>query len=178
MTAACSVADCSRAHYAKGFCSKHYARHLRHGIAEVDNRTSHGNSRRSGKTPEYVAWLAMKDRCSATEGRDFETYGARGIGICERWLSFDLFLEDMGPKPSPEHSLGRENNNLGYLKGNCRWETSEQQNQNTRRSMIWIINGEKYASCRAAAIAIGVDNRTIRKRVKAGVEGYSAIKRY
>jgi hypothetical protein len=113
-------------------------------------------------TPEYVAWGAMRARCSATEGPDFNSYGARGIGVCARWSSFANFLADMGPKPSSAHSLGRRDNDKGYEPSNCRWETPEQQQRNTRMSKVWNIRGETFESCRAAASHFGVDHRTIR----------------
>jgi hypothetical protein len=174
----CSINGCGGKHYALGMCRVHWVRNRRHGDPSVDLRTTHGNSRRSGKSAEYVAWHAMKSRCAATEGPDFESYGARGISVCDRWGTFDQFLEDMGPRPSPEHSLGRKNNDLGYFPDNCRWETPEQQQQNTKTSMTWSIQGVVYGSCREAARALGVDNKTIRRWVKIGKEGCCAVQRY
>jgi Helix-turn-helix len=40
----------------------------------------------------------------------------------------------MGPRPSPEHSIDRRDNNKGYHRSNCRWATDLQQAQNTRRT--------------------------------------------
>ena len=42
------------------------------------------------------------------------------------------FYEDIGPRPSPHHSLGRVDNEGHYGPGNCRWEDSAQQNTNKR----------------------------------------------
>ncbi len=117
-------------------------------------------------TREYVAWYAMRARCAATEGPDFECYAARGIGICERWQTFENFLDDMGKKPSPSHSLGRLNNDLGYDPSNCRWETPAEQMRNTRASKRWTIHGLTFDSCRQAGAHFGVDSKTIRHWVK------------
>lgn len=125
-------------------------------------RSKHGAT----GTPEYVAWNAMRARCAATKGRDFESYAARGIAVCERWNSFENFLADMGPKPSPSHSLGRRDNDIGYEPGNCRWETPTEQARNTRVSKVWSIKGETFDSCRAAAAHFGVDHKTIRYWIK------------
>src|SRR5260370_31670787 len=67
----------------------------------ADKNTVHGLA----GTPEYVAWCAMRYRCNNSNGSDWDNYGGRGIRCCERWKSFENFLQDVGPKPSPEHSL-------------------------------------------------------------------------
>jgi hypothetical protein len=133
-----------------------------------------------GKTgsPEYVAWNAMRSRCAATEGRDFYSYAGRGIGICERWDDFANFLSDMGPKPSPAHSLGRIDNDVGYELANCRWETAIEQQRNTRRSMQWTVKGLTFSSCREAGAHFGVDQSTIRYWVRTIKENCHAEHRY
>ena len=142
-------------------------------------RTKHGfASRTAGRSAEYVAWQAMNHRCRATEGRDYEAYGARGIGVCDRWGDFELFLADMGQRPSARHSVGRINNDKGYSPDNCRWETPIQQQRNQRRSIVWHINGQTFESSREAAAHFGVDPKTIIYWTKTGREGCYARPRY
>lgn len=87
-------------------------------------------------TPEYRAWVSMKQRCYNPNISHFKHYGGRGVSVCDRWLeSFDNFYEDMGPKPSPSHSIDRIDNYKlidGYSKDNCRWATKSEQIQNRR----------------------------------------------
>jgi hypothetical protein len=85
-------------------------------------------------TPEYQSWKSMKDRCLNKRNRAFKHYGGRGITVCDRWIkSFEDFYSDMGPRPSPRHSLDRyPDNNGNYEPGNCRWATSAQQRANQR----------------------------------------------
>ena len=144
----------------------------------MDARVKHGHGRRSGITPEYMTWKAMRTRCNAVDGPDFLTYAAKGISVCERWNSFTLFFVDMGPRPSAKHSLGRKNNHLGYYKENCRWETNKQQQTNTSASMIWTIRGLTFDSCRAAAAHFKVDQSTVRYWVKTRKSECHASKRY
>lgn len=93
----------------------------------------HGATRGYGKTPEYESWTCMKNRCFNPKRKSFKDYGGRGIRVCARWLnSFENFLADMGRRPGPGYSIDRKNNDGDYEPGNCRWATSEEQNNNRR----------------------------------------------
>jgi hypothetical protein len=89
-------------------------------------------------SPEYVAWNNMLQRCTNPNHPQYSDYGGRGIKVTSSWIdSFTTFYAEMGPRPSPRHSLDRENNELGYNKNNCRWATPEEQASN-KRSTIHI----------------------------------------
>lgn len=90
----------------------------------------HGHASGGTKSPEYVSWTNMKMRCNNPLHNRYQRYGGRGITVCERWNEFPNFFEDMGPKPSPKHSLDRIDNSGNYEPGNCRWATVKQQNNN------------------------------------------------
>lgn len=92
-------------------------------------------NRRHGLTrsPEYRAWANMIDRCENPSNARFADWGGRGITVCPRWrASFEAFLSDVGLRPSPSHSLDREDNEGIYEPGNCRWATAAQQVANRR----------------------------------------------
>jgi len=119
-------------------------------------------------TAEYRAWTAMKTRCYNKENASYANYGARGISICDRWRkSFDLFYADMGPRPTPDHSLDRIDNDGPYGPENCRWADRKQQARNTRHNTRVTVNGISVCLTEAAEI-LGTDPDTVRARVLRG----------
>jgi hypothetical protein len=69
-------------------------------------RRKHGHAG-GGRTPEYRAWRNMKSY-----------HGGRGIRICDEWHnSFEAFYAHVGPRPSPQHSIDRINNDGDYRPG-------------------------------------------------------------
>ena len=86
-------------------------------------------------TAEYRAWKGMKTRCTNPKEPGWKYYGGRGIRVCDRWLnSFEAFLADVGPRPSPQHSIDRYPDNDGnYEPSNVRRATQAEQSQNRRK---------------------------------------------
>lgn len=83
--------------------------------------------------PEYKVWSNMKSRCYNSNTANYPNYGGRGIKVCERWLeSFENFYEDMGERPSKNHSIERLDVNGGYSLENCIWIENEKQTRNQR----------------------------------------------
>ena len=97
------------------------------------HHTRHGHATRIGHSKTYQCWRNMRSRCLNPKNKDFKYYGERGIGICERWNSFDNFLEDMGEQPA-NLTIERSDNNGNYEKGNCTWATMAQQSLNKTTS--------------------------------------------
>lgn len=103
-----------------------------------EERTTHG----LGKPPEYNVWHKMRRRCEDPENIDYAYYGGRGITVCERWLAFENFYADMGPRPTPDHQIDRIDNSGNYEPANCHW-TTRIVNCNNRRDNVQIEwNGE------------------------------------
>lgn len=89
---------------------------------------THGGTIGGVESPEYSAWKRAKARCSNPNDARYSSYGGRGITMCLRWQSsFAAFLEDMGRKPTPKHSLERKENDGNYDPENCKWATAHEQ---------------------------------------------------
>lgn len=101
-------------------------------------QTTHGGS----SSLEFGVWNAMWQRCTNPKNKRFDHYGGRGIRVCKRWEHFDLFLKDMGQRPSPRHSIDRIDNDKGYNPRNCRWATPTEQNRNTSRNTVITYAGQ------------------------------------
>ena len=79
-------------------------------------------------TPEYHAWWNAKDRCTNPNNQRWYTHGARGIKFL--FKTFEEFYAEVGPRPTLEHSLDREDNDGNYEPGNVRWVTRSEQQKN------------------------------------------------
>lgn len=134
------------------------ARLLRHGCSERAV---------SKATPEYDAWVSMHKRCSDPKHKSYKDYGARGITVAPSWDSFEAFLADMGDRPSPVHSLDRENNDRGYGPDNCRWATADLQSRNRRNNVRFTLNGVTKTAAEWAR-AIGISHPCLMKRIAKG----------
>ena len=85
--------------------------------------------------PAYSSWHRMKQRCLNIKDRRYKDYGGRGIIICEQWLKFEKFFEDMGERPYGL-TLDRIDNGGNYEPSNCRWATNKEQANNRRKRRI------------------------------------------
>lgn len=128
---------------------------------------THGCAKIGKVTEEYRAWQHMIKRCTDKNQSNYQYYGGRGITFCERWRSFENFLEDMGNKPDSSYSLDRLDVNGNYEPANCIWATKLQQ-ANNKRNSSFLTHGGITLTVAEWARKLNVSASTLNARKAAG----------
>lgn len=84
-----------------------------------------------GRSPLAKVWQRIKQSCLNPKSHAYEYYGGRGITICDKWLTFEGFFEDMGATYQEGLEIDRNDVNKGYCPENCSWEDRSWQAFNT-----------------------------------------------
>lgn len=126
-----SIAEFARTHNLNYYIVSNHMRRGKCALVKQDLRGQH---------ELYGHWNAMITRCHNKNHPTYKDYGARGIHVCSRWRcvtnGFWNFVEDMGEKPTSEHTLERIDNSKGYDKHNCKWATRKEQSNNRRQEKL------------------------------------------
>lgn len=135
---------------------------------------THGMAMPGRIAPEYRSWCAMFTRCTNPRHKDWMSYGGKGIKVCNRWRSFELFLADMGKRPSHKHSLDRIDYDGDYEPSNCRWATPEEQANNKSNNRMITVQGTTM-SLAMWSRKTGLTRHAIESRIRYGWDEEKAI---
>lgn len=124
----------------------------------------HRHALKNKRTRTYVTWQSIKSRCFNEKDTAYEHYGGRGITICERWLDFRNFLEDMSVRPE-DTTIDRIDPDGNYEPNNCRWASKKIQGINKGSTRFFKING-KTKSFTEWAEEYGINKNTLEKRMR------------
>lgn len=129
-----------------------------------------------GKSHSLTAscFYSMRNRCNNPNYRWTGYYLGRGIKVCDRWMVGEngkhpliCFIQDMGERPSPKHSIERLDVNGDYTPDNCIWAMPQQQARNTRKTKYFTYKGETKTVIEWSEIT-GLKYQTLRSRIKVG----------
>lgn len=127
------------------------------------------------KTKEYLVWSGMIARCTNPKGTGFARYGGRGIAVCSTWRnSFSAFKRDVGPRPSPLHSIDRIDNDGNYEPGNVRWVTRAVQAANKSGTRLITLNGTTLPMMKMGSF-LGVSKWSLRHHIDSGLSPTQAL---
>lgn len=125
--------------------------------------------------PEYSVWKDIKKRCYNKNNARFKNYALKGITVGEEFINdFPAWLDYVGRRPDDGQrwSIGRIDNNKGYVRGNMEWQLDREQAKahslqvNNKTGVcgvtlrVRVIDGKEYAMYRAT---LNVDNKRHRK---------------
>ena len=113
----------------------------------------------------YKVWKDMKGRCYKPTSKRFSAYGARGIKVCDEWLSFENFYKwSLSNGYSDDLTIDRINNDGNYEPSNCRWVTMKTQANNRRTNHLLTYKGETHTLKEWAEIT-GINYNTLVGRI-------------
>ncbi len=115
----------------------------------------------------YQIWKRILQRCNNKQDPNYFNYGGRGITVCDKWLKFENFAEDMLPTYKEGLSIDRTDNNSGYFSENCKWITHKENSRNTRMCKYIKYKGVQYCYS-ALEEKMGLTKGVIHHRLRLG----------
>ena len=138
---------CQKAYRKKRYAEfrEHDYKKSREWVEKNQEKVKQNASDYAKKRPGHCCYRTMINRCYSPKNDHYHCYGGRGITVCERWLGkngYANFIEDMGERPSPKHTIERLNVNGNYEPNNCTWATRKAQGRNRRYHNKATIEGD------------------------------------
>jgi hypothetical protein len=134
-------------------------------VAEIGrSQARHGHAKGNRRSPTLQSYDGAKRRCQNPNDKNYADYGARGVKFL--YASFEEFFADLGERP-PGLTLERTDNHGHYERGNARWATRTEQNNNTRRNVLITAFGRRRTIARWSR-EVGVRHHTIQARLRRG----------
>lgn len=122
----------------------------------------------------WRSWFSMMRRCVWKSDSSYNQV----ISVDPHYQNFANFLDDLGERPTAQHTIDRIDNRRGYEVGNLRWATPKEQSRN-KRTNRWVTHNGETKILSDWAEHYGVTHQAIRAYIKkyGSLEGYREIKR-
>lgn len=119
------------------------------------------------KTRLHGIWKNMRQRCYNPKASKYDSYGGKGVIICEEWKNnFEPFYSwSLSNGYADDLTIDRKEVSGNYEPDNCRWITRKAQNYNTTRSRIIFYRG-KSQTITEWAVELGMETKTLSDRLK------------
>lgn len=121
--------------------------------------------------PLNAIWCGMKERCYNPNADNYQWYGAKGISVCDNWLTFTNFYNwaiSMGW--SQGMTIDRIDYDKNYCPENCRLLTAKQQCRNRKSNVYITVNDETHLQCEWEEI-LGLQPKIIAKwKLRHGID--------
>lgn len=127
----------------------------------------------------YSIFYGMKVRCYNPDNKSYRWYGAKGIKICDEWMTYPPSFEQWAIESGYNDSLtiDRIDPNKDYCPENCRWITLSENDYYANSRFIEVDGIVK--SGREWARYFGFNKNYINKRVsKNGIENVRIFIQY
>lgn len=131
-------------------------------------------SRNVRKDPEYTVWKGLRARVNGMNHISFKRYGGRGLIVDPIFDDYEVFLAEVGTRPTPKHWIERKDNSLGYVHGNLCWELPKKQARNTRRNKVLTFKGETRSLVEWCEV-LNLPYSAIRNRLRVGWSDSDAL---
>ena len=118
---------------------------LRELNAKLTHKCFHKSKTIKNKRLKNI-YTSMYDRCYNPNNKSYKNYGAKGIKICEEWLTganFEKWSLANGYKDSL--TIDRINPNKDYCPKNCRWITLEENARFKSTTNYITVNGTTHS---------------------------------
>lgn len=131
-------------------------------------------SRNVRNDPEYTIWKGLRARVNNPKHASYYMYGARGLTVDPAFDNYEVFLEDVGRRPTPNHWIERKDNDKGYVMGNLTWTLPKEQCRNTRRNKILTLDGVSRSLAEWCEL-FGLTYSTVQSRIQHGWSDEDAL---
>lgn len=123
--------------------------------------------------PLYKIWKGMTNRCNNPNNSSYPRYGGREIKVCERWLDFQNFYDDVSKLEhfgEEGYTLDRIDNDGDYTPENVRFADNKTQARNKRNNVIVEYEGVEMPLAEAAEKS-GISYKVLQQRYNRGDRG-------